>query len=131
MLSLNHSFTKFIFAGGFAALVNFFSRIVLSNYLNYISAIIVAYIIGMITAYAICRLWVFQAKENSSLQQIAYFTLVNIFAILQTLFVSLFFAHYIFINIMDMELRETLAHFIGIIVPVFTSYLGHKYVTFR
>ena len=28
-------------------------------------------------------------------------------------------------------LAETLAHIAGIMLPVFTSYLGHKYLTFR
>lgn len=118
-------------AGGTAALANFLSRILLGFYLDYVPSIVVAYLIGMTTAYLICRAWVFEAQTNTAIQQIGYFILVNVFAVLQTIVISLIFANYIFSGIADVQLREAMAHFIGICVPVFTSFIGHKYLSFR
>lgn len=126
-----NQFIRFVLAGGTAALANFLSRIMLSFYLDYVPSIVFAYLIGMTTAYLICRAWVFEASSNTAIQQIGYFTLVNVFAVLQTVVISLIFANYIFSSIDDLQLRETMGHFIGICVPVFTSFLGHKYMTFK
>lgn len=131
MLHNHQQFIKFVMAGGFAALANFISRICLSFYLDYVTAIIIAYLIGMVTAYTICSLWVFTAKSTTFAQQIGYFTLVNVFAVAQTLVFSLVFFNYMLVGIEDVFVRESIAHFIGITIPVFTSFIGHKYVTFK
>jgi putative flippase GtrA len=130
-LTLNLEFIKFVIIGGFAALVNFISRFFLNITFNYVTSVIIAYIFGMITAYLLCRLFVFQSSKNNKVKQIFYFTLVNIFAVLQTVLVSLFFVNYAFSWMNDINLREALAHFIWISITVFTSYIGHKYITFR
>lgn len=130
-LTTHLEFIKFIGAGGVAALVNFISRMMLSTTFDYALSIVIAYLIGMITAYALCRLFVFSTSVNTSLQQVSYFTLVNLLAILQTVIVSLFLNEYAFSWVTDVSFREASAHFIGICIPVFTSYLGHKYMTFK
>ncbi|WP_019233798.1 hypothetical protein [Legionella anisa] len=48
---------------------------------------------------------------------------------LQTLLVSLLFAHY-FLPAMGIKSLE-IAHAIGLAAPAFTTYLGHKFLTFR
>lgn len=130
-MKTKHQFSKFIVAGGIAAGANFCSRYELGFYMSYVPSIILAYLVGMITAYVFCRLFVFEARKNSTLQQMGYFTAINVLAIIQTIIVSVVFADFIFNGIQDISLRESLAHFIGICVPVFTSYYGHKYVTFK
>lgn len=128
---MNTQIIKFILGNGVAAACNFFSRFFLGFFLDYVPSIVIAYIIGMTTGYLICRTWVFESQQNSILQQIGYFTLVNIFALAQTLVISLLFANYIFMGIQDIEIRESAAHIMGIAFPIFTSYIGHKYLTFR
>jgi len=123
-------FIKFIFAGGFAAVINFSSRILLSCWTNYITAIVIAYIIGMIVAFILSRMIVFEATTGKTKRQITYFTIVNIFAILQTLIVSVLLADLVLPSFGISHYREELAHFIGISIPIFSSYLGHKYFTF-
>lgn len=128
---LSRRFAKFIIAGGIAALANFGSRIVLGIWLGYISSIIIAYCIGMVTAFILTKVFVFEPSTNVIHHQMIWFTLVNLAAVLQTLFVSLLFARSIF-PIIGMHWHiETVAHAIGVAVPVFTSYLGHKHLTFR
>lgn len=130
-LIIHNEFIRFVSAGGLAAIVNFISRIMLSLVFNYITAIVIAYLLGMMTAYFLCRIFVFDSIKNTNLQQVSYFIFVNILAILQTIIISLLLVKLTSSWISDLSVREAFAHFIGICIPVFTSYLGHKYFTFR
>lgn len=124
-------FALFVIAGGLAAVANFGSRILLGEVMPYAASIVVAYCIGMATAFALNRLFVFTAATNPMQQQVTWFVLVNIAAVLQTLLISLLFARLVFPWIgMDFH-PETAAHAIGVVVPVFSSYIGHKHLTFR
>ncbi len=124
-------FMKFVIAGGLAALANFSSRILLSTLFPYVVAIILAYGIGMVTAFILVRLFVFERSDNPLHHQAFWFTLVNFAAVLQTIGISLLFAHLIFPHLGFAWHSETVAHGIGVIFPVFTSYLGHKHWSFR
>ena len=122
---------KFILAGGTAAAVNFGSRILLSLWLPYEAAIVVAYLIGMLTAFVLNRAFVFTQVENTLGSQVSWFIAINLAAVLQTLLISLLLARVLFPAI-GMEFHpETLAHAVGVAVPVMTSYLGHRRFTFR
>jgi putative flippase GtrA len=57
--------------------------------------------------------------------------LVNIAAVIQTWIVSMLLYHYL-LKWMDISLyKKEIAHMVGVAVPVFSSYVGHKYLTFR
>ncbi len=128
---LNKNFLLFLATNTFAAAMNFGSRIVFGLFMSYAWSIVCAYIVGIITAYLLCRQFVFQSKKNKPHHEMFYFALVNVTAIGITLLVSLVMFHYGLSFIHDQFLREEVAHFIGICAPIFTSYLGHKYITFR
>jgi putative flippase GtrA len=59
------------------------------------------------------------------------FTLVNAFALVQTLAVSLVLARWLLPALGMREHVEGTAHLVGVIVPVFTSFVGHRSATFR
>ena len=60
---MNHKqFLSFIVCGGIAALANIASRIVFSLWMNYSLAIVFAFIVGMITAFILFRVFVFSEK---------------------------------------------------------------------
>jgi putative flippase GtrA len=124
-------FLKFLLASGIAAAVNFFSRMGLGLWMSYSYSIVVAYLFGIITAFILCRCFIFTPKENSSLQQILYFCLVNVVAIAITLVVSLVLYRYVLTFVADQFLREEIAHFIGVCAPAVSSYFGHKHFSFR
>ncbi|UKE50375.1 GtrA family protein [Xanthomonas translucens] len=127
----SRKFIKFLLAGGTAAAANFGSRILLGQVMPYTWSIVVAYLIGMLTAFVLNRMFVFEAASTGLKHQAIWFTLINIAAVLQTLVCSLAFARWIF-PAMGMRFHpETLAHAIGVAVPVFTSYFGHKALTFK
>ncbi|QDI04687.1 MULTISPECIES: GtrA family protein [Xanthomonas translucens group] len=127
----SRKFIKFLLAGGTAAAANFGSRILLGQVMPYTWSIVVAYLIGMLTAFLLNRMFVFEAASTGLRHQAIWFTLINIAAVLQTLACSLILARWIF-PAMGMRFHpETLAHAIGVAVPVFTSYFGHKALTFK
>ncbi len=85
----------------------------------------------MITAFVLNRMFVFDTATNSLRNQALWFTVVNLAAVLQTLVISVALADYIFPAMRLMAQRETIAHGIGVMVPAITSYVGHKYLSFR
>lgn len=124
-------FVRFLAAGGIAAAANFGSRIALSEVLPYAVSIVLAYCIGMVTAFALNRLFVFSESSNPLSSQMKWFALVNLAAVAQTLLLSLLFARVIFPYVGMGFHPETIAHAIGVIVPVLTSYIGHRKLSFR
>lgn len=128
---MSRQFLGFVIAGGIAAVANFGSRIVLSLWLPYVAAITIAYGIGMAVAFVLNRLFVFRDADNALAQQGLWFVLVNLAAVAQTILISLLFARWLF-PALNMQFHpETIAHGIGVIVPVFTSFIGHRTLTFR
>ncbi|PXV57256.1 Putative flippase GtrA (transmembrane translocase of bactoprenol-linked glucose) [Dyella jiangningensis] len=128
---MNRQFVLFLFAGGVAACVNFFSRMLLSLWLVYGAAIVVAYVLGMITAFALNRALVFRRVSHSMRHQVFWFTVVNLAAVLQTLAISLLLAEWLFPRMGLTWHPETVAHAFGVAVPVVTSFIGHKYLSFK
>jgi putative flippase GtrA len=57
--------------------------------------------------------------------------LINLAAVLQTLAVSFVLARYVFPGIGLAWHAELIAHGIGVVVPVLTSYIGHNKLSFR
>jgi putative flippase GtrA len=126
-----HRFIKFVAVGGFAALVNLGSRIVINEYTNYRWAVALAYLCGMITAFTLSKLLVFEKSGRSTQHEFLWFTLVNVFAAAQVWLISVGLAEYYFPWVGFKWKPELVAHFIGVSIPVFTSYLGHKHLSFR
>jgi putative flippase GtrA len=127
----SRQFAAFLLTGGIAAAVNFGSRIVYSHWLNFSAAVIAAYISGMFVAFILAKLFVFDAGRHGILKSAMLFTAVNVLGALQAWGVSIALADYVLPKLGIMQHRYELAHLVGIMVPVFTSYLGHKYWSFR
>lgn len=124
-------FLKFLVAGGIAAAVNFGSRIVLNRWLPFSTAIVLAYIAGMITAFVLAKMFVFTESVQSTSKSAGFFILVNLVAVLQTWVVSVILAYYVLPWMGVTWHTREIAHFFGVVVPVFTSYVGHKRWSFR
>jgi putative flippase GtrA len=124
------TFLKFLLAGGLAAIVNIASRVLYNIKLSYIFSIILAYLTGMLTAFLLNRYFVFNAYHGLIKRQMIFFILVNLFAVAQTIFISLLIARWLLPAFGLYEHAELFAHMAGVTVPVFTSFLGHKYFSF-
>lgn len=123
-------FLLFLFAGGIAAIVNILSRIALNWAMRYEIAIVVAYLCGMTTAYVLNKVFVFDASGRDVSDEYLRFALVNLIAVAQVWIVSVVLARIVFPATGFGWHSETIAHVIGVAVPIFTSYLGHKHFTF-
>jgi putative flippase GtrA len=123
-------FVLFLLAGGIAAVVNIVSRVALNVAMPYEIAIVVAYLCGMTTAYLLNRYFVFESSGRSAASEYMRFALVNLAAVAQVWIVSVGLARVLFPAIGFSWHAETVAHVIGVAVPVFTSYLGHKHFSF-
>ncbi|MCE0723013.1 GtrA family protein [Legionella resiliens] len=122
-------FIAFIIAGAIAVTVNFCSRIIYSYSFSFSTSILLAYITGMVVSFILVKFFVFKTSQQTLTRSIIYFILINLIGMSQTLLVSLLFAHY-FLPAMDIKSLE-IAHAIGLASPAFTTYLGHKFLTFR
>ncbi|MCY1669363.1 GtrA family protein [Rhizobium sp. SL86] len=127
---LNRPFIRFALSGGLAAAANILSRMALSQLTNYSAAIVIAYLIGMTTAYILMKLFVFEKSGRSVQHEYLRFGLVNLVALVQVWAVSLGLARFVFPWIGFSFHAETVAHVIGVLSPIASSYFMHKYFTF-
>jgi len=127
----SREFIAFFICNTIAAGVNFGSRILFSMAMRYEIAIVLAYCCGILTAFILNKFFVFDARYGKTGKQLLGFIAVNILGLAQTLLFSLLFRNIIFPQIGFDFYPEEIAHFIGIAIPVFTSFLGHKYISFR
>lgn len=127
----SRQFLLFLVTGGTAAAVNFGSRIVYNQWMGFSAAVVLAYLTGMVTAFVLAKMFVFKASTQSMHRSILFFTLVNAAAVLQTWAISFALAYWLLPRLGIDRFVPEIAHAVGVVVPVFTSYVGHKRWTFR
>ncbi|WFN89133.1 GtrA family protein [Agrobacterium pusense] len=127
---ISSPFVRFALSGGIAAGVNVFSRAALSTITSYSAAIVIAYLIGMTTAYVLMKLFVFEESGRRPEAEYLRFGLVNMVALAQVWIVSVGLARWLFPLVGFGFHPEAIGHVIGVLSPVATSYFLHKYFTF-
>ncbi len=127
---LSRQFVIFLVTGGLAACVNFGSRILYNRWLDFSTSVVLAYLTGMVTAFLLARAFVFRDGSQSVQKSAAIFALVNVVAVLQTWAISMALYYLLPLAGLTRHVPE-LAHAVGIMVPVFTSYIGHKKYSFK
>lgn len=131
MIFTSKRFFLFLVVGGFAAAVNFLTRIVLDIFFNFSFSIVLAYFTGMIIAYVLNRSIVFSQTSVSVSRSFFYFSIVNLLAVFQTWLVSVFLAYSVLPYFQIEKFIFEISHAIGISIPILTSYFGHKYLSFQ
>ncbi len=127
---MTREFVAFVIAGGVAAGVNWLSRIGLSVFTSLEIAVVIAYLIGMTTAYLLNRMLVFDRSGRRISQEYARFALVNVVALAQVFIVTIGLSRFAFPAAgFDWHPHEV-AHAAGVVSPILTSYLGHRHFTF-
>ncbi len=127
----SRQFLVFLLTGGFAAAVNFGSRILYNRAMPFSPAVICAYITGMITAFVLAKLFVFRESRQATHHAAGWFILVNVVAVAQTWAISMLLVKWVLPALGVTMFAREIAHGVGVVVPVFTSYLGHKHFSFR
>lgn len=128
---LSSQFIRFLIAGGIAAAANYGSRFLFSIWLSYGPAIVLAYLVGMGVAFVLMRQHVFSAAGGALGPQVLKFVAVNVLAVMQTLIISLILARWVLPGVGVVAHAEAIAHLAGVLVPVATSYFGHRMLTFK
>ena len=124
-------FALFLVTGGIAAGVNIVARTLLERLVSYEGAVGLAYLAGMVTAFVLARVFVFKPAEGDARGEFLRFTLVNGVAFVQVWVVSVGLARVVFPAVGFVWQAETVAHVIGVLSPVVTSYVLHKRFSFR
>lgn len=127
---ISTEFLVFLLTSCIAAIANFSSRVIYNFWLDFSVAVILAYITGMIVAFALAKIFVFRASKQTIHRSVASFILVNLIAMFQTWIVSVALAYYVLPTLNIRLFAREIAHVIGMSIPVFTSYIGHKYWSF-
>jgi putative flippase GtrA len=131
-LFLSRQFILFVAAGCVAALANFLSRIFFSSCnIPFYLAVVLAYLLGMFIAFLLFNYVVFKRNTNSMGKSVIGFTIVNIIGILITLAVSSFMYYCLLPAVNYNYCSAELSHFTGISFTTFTSFIGHKFFSFR
>ncbi len=128
---LSRQFLLFIVTGGFAAIVNFGSRIMYNTFMDFSDAVAAGYLTGMVTAFVLAKIFVFQGPSHSTAKSAVLFVMVNVAAFAQTWMVSMILAYYLLPKIGVLQFDKAIASAVGISIPVFTSFIAHKYITFK
>jgi putative flippase GtrA len=128
---ISRNMLKFIVVSGTAAFANICSRVLFSLSLPYGIAIVCAFLVGLATAFALNRRYVFRDGTEPLPQQVFWFTVVNLAGLAQTLGVSLFLASIVLPRLGWTWHARDVAHMIGVAFPTVSSYFGHKYLSFR
>ena len=127
----SRQFLVFLATGGIAAAVNFGSRLLYDDVMSFGWAVALAYLTGMATAFVLARIFVFGRGRQSTSQSALWFAAVNGVALVQTWVVTLLLARWLLPGLGLERHVDELAHAVGIVVPVLTSYWGHKHLSFR
>ncbi len=133
-LYFQKEFVIFVLCGGFSAVFNLLARVWLDQFVSYALSVVLSYFVGMVTAFMLNRMLVF-GKGSSESDLVARvflrFALVNAVSMMQTVLVSLLFKEMIFPRMRMFYHPKEAAHFLGLASTTFTSFIGHKFFTFR
>lgn len=124
-------FARFLLTGGIAAVANVASRFGFSHFMPYVPAIVLAFIVGLTTAFLLMRAFVFSTGVAPPVQQASYFVLVNLVGLVITVVVSVTVAKLASFVLLDTRASEAIGHMVGVIAPVLLSFYAHKHLTFK
>tara|TARA_B100001029_G_scaffold48172_1_gene38230 strand:- start:8862 stop:9284 length:423 start_codon:yes stop_codon:yes gene_type:complete len=129
LLYFSKQFIYFILAGASAASINFFSRLLLRNYLDLVISAILAYSIALIIAFFLYRKWVFPFSSTPFKTQSTRFLVIQISCMPIVIFIFSMLAS-LFYNLGMSTFSEPLAHAISIGMPALITFLLYKLFVF-
>ncbi|MEI2387760.1 GtrA family protein [Breoghania sp. JC706] len=123
-------FVRFVLSGGIAAAANVGARILFSTFASYSVSIVLAYVVGLVTGYTLMKFLVFESSGRVSLAEYLRYFLVNMAALGQVWGLSILFKDHVLPAVGYHFHADTVAHTIGVLSPILTSYVLHKKYTF-
>jgi putative flippase GtrA len=126
----NGVFAKFLVAGGLAAAANFASRLALQPLTGFDLAVVLAYLMGFLTAFVLNRIFVFPKSGKPMRVEMAWFFLFNLIAFPVVVVSAVLLRDHLFSRFLPAALAETVAHGCAILIPVVFNFAAHRLVTF-
>jgi putative flippase GtrA len=124
-------FLRFLAAGGTSAVLNLGSRWLFGQVVSYELSVALAYVVGVTSAFALMRMFVFEPAGDAAHAQFTRFVVVNIFGFAVVWLVSVGLARGLFPAIGFRWHADTIAHGFGIACLAVTSWWGHRRFSFR
>ncbi|MEO1251520.1 MAG: GtrA family protein [Pseudomonadota bacterium] len=124
-------FFRFLLVGGVALGLHWAARLLFDIWTTYTTAIVLAYGVGMASAYALNRVLVFPLSGNPMRIEIAYFFGVNIASFPFVWGAAEVLGRYVFTVLLEADFARAAGHAVAITLPVFVNFAAHKFLTFR
>lgn len=131
---IRHYFTKqflgFLAVGVLAAFLHWLSRIILSNWVSFSTAVILAYAIGMVVAFSLNSFFVFPKSKKPKRRQAIDFLIVNL-AFLPVVWSASMALEQAFRSIGMTAYTQAVAHGMAVAIPTLATFLIYKFFAFR
>ncbi|HYI83333.1 MAG TPA: GtrA family protein [Acetobacteraceae bacterium] len=127
----HEQFLRFLAAGGTSAVLNMGSRWLLGHVFSYELSVALAYVVGVASAFALMRMFVFEPAGDAAHAQFTRFVLVNILGFAVVWLVSVGLVRGLFPALGFRWHAETIGHAFGIASSALTSWRGHRLFSFR
>lgn len=121
----------FLICGTLAAAVNWFARMILSQWMSFAAAVVVAYAIGMLAGFLLYKRYVWKTSDRTLMGQIVAFILVNAAVAGLVLITALGLLELGQLLVGRTPALEALAHGVAIAVGAAANYVAHREITFR
>jgi len=128
---LSPAVIAFLICGTLAAAVNWFARMILSFWMDFELAVIIAYAIGMLAGFLLYKRYVWRVTERPLHHQIVLFIAVNVLVALLVLAVAVSLLALGELFVAGSPVLEAIAHGIAIAVGAAANYIAHREITFR
>ncbi|MBV5327747.1 MAG: GtrA family protein [Chlorobium sp.] len=123
-------FLAFLAVGGVAAIMHWLSRILLSNWLSFSWAVVIAYAVGMLVAFSLNSYFVFPKLKKAKLKQARDFVLVN-FSFFPVVWLASISINHALQALGMMSYTQTFAHGIAVGIPMIVTFLIYKFFIFK
>ncbi len=124
-------FLRFLVAAGLSVPVNLGSRVVFSLWMPFEWALLASHLCGMLTAYALTKVFVFERSGAPAHVELTRFAAVNVVSAAITWIVAVGLARFVFPRLGVAEHPLLIAHVIGLSVSSVASFFGHRDFSFR
>ncbi len=123
-------FLGFLFVGGLAAFLNWTSRIILSSWLSFSWAVVIAYAIGVTIAFLLNSYFIFPASNKPKIKQARDFVITNI-CFFPVVWLSALGLNQGLESLGVMRYTESISHGIAVGLPMFATFLIYKFIAFK
>jgi putative flippase GtrA len=131
---IRHFFTRqfllFLAVGGTAAGLHWLARLLLSFWLPFSWAVVLAYAVGMLVAFLLNRMYVFPQSARPLELQCRDFVLINV-AMFPMVWAAAVLINHLLKQLGVERHSEELAHAVAISLPVVATFLLYKFLAFK